>query len=170
MANYSLYSTSKHHWLERLCPPTWYISGGTLIASTINKLDHLIELNLEFNSLTTLEEDIFASLTQLDRLSLAGNILSHLPEKLFYPLSKLRWLRLKSNILETLPDQIFSHNPQVIDLTLNDTQLQALPISFLNLSHLKLLNLENTNLPKEWAKYYNKPSQIKQLFSKVFTE
>merc|ERR1712079_472016 len=81
-------------------------------------------LDLNDNRLTTLPEDIFATLTMLERLYMYKNDLTfQLPRELFKPLTNLQFLHLANNHLERIyPDQ-FSTLTQLTRLWLNNNQI-----------------------------------------------
>jgi len=105
--------------------------------------DGSIELDLDYNQLTTLPESI-AKLQNLELLNLDHNQLIILPESIA-KLQNLQTLFLSSNQLTTLPEGITKlQNLQM--LTLDHNQLTTLPESITKLQYLHALGLSGNQL------------------------
>ena len=64
---------------------------------------NVIKIDLSYNNLTTVPENIFSSLTQLQELDLSNNNLTTLPDNIFNNLTQLHTLNLLNNNLTALP-------------------------------------------------------------------
>ena len=125
--------------------------NGQSIASLQNgdfaDLSALSTLLLNNNALEALPANIFAGLSALSTLLLNNNALEALPANIFAGLSALSTLFLNNNALEALPDNIFVGLSALSTLNLNDNVLAALPADiFAGLSALSTLNLNDNVL------------------------
>ena len=84
-------------------------------------------VNLRFNYLTMLTEDIFRGLGQVDRLYLNNNALSSLPTEIFQSLGRLEVLNLNGNSLTSLSAGLFQGLGQLEHLWVNLNRLTTLP-------------------------------------------
>ena len=69
-------------------------------------MPQLMTLNLNFNELSELPENVFDGLTNLKNLTLSSNLLESVSKDVFQPLSNLVKLHLDSNGLKQLPEGI----------------------------------------------------------------
>ena len=104
-------------------------------------------LNLSGNSLTTLDEDIFDGLTNLATLNLSSNLLTTLPADIFDGLTNLATLELSSNLLTTLDADIFD-GTALVDLRLGSNSLTALDANIFDglTAALEVLDLNDNSL------------------------
>tara|TARA_Y100001970_G_C14180569_1_gene829593 strand:- start:99 stop:1226 length:1128 start_codon:yes stop_codon:yes gene_type:complete len=112
-----------------------YYFGGVdipihTIPESINKLDDLRKLYLEWNHITVLP-DTFSELTALVQLYISNNQLTNLPNN-FGDLDNLFILDLGYNLISSLPDSMVDLN-NVTYLWLFNNQLTSLPEGFCNL-------------------------------------
>lgn len=97
---------------------------------------------LRFNYLTTLPEDLFQGLGNVDRLYLNNNVLSSLPTEIFQSLGNLDILNLNGNSLTYLSGSLFQGLGQLEHLWINDNLLTTLPAEiFHGLGKLNSLDL-----------------------------
>eukprot|EP00004_Rigifila_ramosa_P002083 TRINITY_DN1215_c0_g1_i5.p1 TRINITY_DN1215_c0_g1~~TRINITY_DN1215_c0_g1_i5.p1 ORF type:complete len:438 (-),score=68.40 TRINITY_DN1215_c0_g1_i5:154-1338(-) len=119
-----------------------------LPVDVIAALPSLTHLNLSFNALTAIPEQL-SSLQNLEILSLAGNRLTGLPERLFDGLTALTSLDLASNMLTELPAS-FSTLPSLRQLFLGDFSagnlLSAIPAGLAQMTTLEELVLSRQHL------------------------
>jgi hypothetical protein len=118
--------------------------GWTTINTTVwDFQNQVISLDLSFNHLPTLPEEI-GKLRRLSTLNCQNNEISILP----YSIGRLRALKvlvLSHNRLKTVPDSIGKCS-NLTALYLNDNQLQALSPALKDCSNLKKLKLNNNDL------------------------
>ena len=103
----------------------------------------LTELNLSFNDLTHLPENLFKHNTQLTKLDLSANFaLENLPENLFKHNTQLTELNLRGNDLKSLHKDQFRYNTQLTELDLHASHLDGLhKDQFINNKELTKLDL-----------------------------
>ena len=139
--------------------------SNTLTRHHLQGLHEVTQLNLNYNALTALPEDLFQDMSNLTRLELTNNKLE-LPRTIFRPvpklevlelgannltylepgifknLTKLRLLNLWSNRLQNLTRAVFSDVPNLESLDLHSNGLVNLtPDIFADLSRIKTVNL-----------------------------
>lgn len=81
----------------------------TYIPRELNKLKHLVKLDLSHNRLVVIEQETFANLTKLSTLILSYNKLQCLEERAFADLASLRILSLHGNDISVLPESAFAN-------------------------------------------------------------
>jgi hypothetical protein len=119
----------------------------TLDNNIFNNLINLQELYLGYNKLTHLDKDIFKNLTNLQYLSLRNNKLTHLDKDIFKNLTNLQKLFLYNNNLTHLDKYSFKHLDNLQVLNLFNNKLTHLDKDiFINLTNLKKLDLETNKL------------------------
>lgn len=79
----------------------------TEIPAYIKRLTNLEKLDLSFNKIRFIPENIFESLTKLDTLIISFNSIQCVQERSFAGLKKLRMLSLYGNNVSTIPDKSF---------------------------------------------------------------
>ena len=103
----------------------------------------IVDMNLSWSSIVTLQEGDFAGLTNLSLLLLMNNSLEALPAGVFSEVPTLRFLHLTDNSLTALPAGAFSGLPALVLLALDDNSLTALPAGvFSGLPDLRRLFLD----------------------------
>ena len=100
------------------------VSSATECTS-ITDLATITRLDLDGQSIASLQPGDFAGLTALDRLDLDSNALETLPATIFAGLSMLSSLRLNNNLLTTLPATIFAGLTSLESLDLFANQFTA---------------------------------------------
>ncbi|MCP9266007.1 SLIT2 [Dirofilaria immitis] len=80
------------------------------IPPELNKLKHLVKLDLSYNRIVTIENEAFTNLTKLSTLMLSYNKLQCLEEKAFTHLTSLRILSLHGNDISVLPEALGSNS------------------------------------------------------------
>ena len=92
-------------------------------AVTNGQLRMIRVLDLEFQSLTSLQSGDFSGMSGLESLYLRGNALASLPEDLFAGLTSLTRLNLQRNLLTSLPVGLFSGLDALRELWLDENPL-----------------------------------------------
>ncbi len=99
------------------------------------------------DGLTTLHEDLFDGLDELNNLYLDNNSFAELPQEIFHGLGRLKQLSLDRNPFETLPENIFAGLTHLNRLDLFDNSLETLHETiFADLRRLKELFLHRNSL------------------------
>ncbi|GFQ66391.1 hypothetical protein TNCT_671951 [Trichonephila clavata] len=135
-----------------------YIS--TIEDETFNKMHSLRILDLSYNKITTLPNDVFSG-TKLERLNLSHNYLTVIPMAAFAEVkNSLKFIDISSNRLTSLLPEIFSTPNKIQALNLSSNQVTKLhEMSFKGLSHLFELDLSHNELKSTFKESSLKFSQ-----------
>ncbi|XP_035666411.1 leucine-rich repeat-containing protein 24-like [Branchiostoma floridae] len=115
------------------------LSGGIF-----SNFTNLLELNLGWNTISTIEQGSFQGLTNLRTLLLRGNMLRTLPQGVFADLRSLQVLDLSQNNIRDTPSGQFPQLGELTSLNLTGNRLQTLPADILQLfPNLTLLSLSD---------------------------
>lgn len=115
--------------------------------SNFNDLIYLKEIDISFNSLSSIPENTFNVLVVLENLELDYNGIKELKAKTFSKLENLKFLWLMENFLEILPDNLFENNYKLELIMLGDNKLYYLQNGlFDNNINLHDIYLDNNNL------------------------
>ena len=119
----------------------------SLQSGDFSGLPALETLRLHTNQLTALPADVFAGLSALEYLELQNNQLQSVPGNVFSGLSALQNLWLHDNALSSLPSGVFSGLSSLQDLWLHQNALTSLPAGlFTGLSALVDIRLAGNQL------------------------
>jgi len=125
------------------------------IPDEIKTLENLRHLNLSYNQIKFLNEDLFLKLNQLETLNLSHNLLENLPT-FSTENKKLAILNLSHNQLENLPDfPAELENLSHIDLSSN--QFKVFPNTLLKINSLKFILIDSnqlTEIPNELSQLH----------------
>lgn len=97
---------------------------------TFVNLDSLEILNLAYNSIETIHENVFKSLSNLKIIHLNNNRLKTIPETLFQNINKLGNINLSHNLIEFVPVNAF-RGSGAKNLNLSDNRFTYLTDNFL---------------------------------------
>ncbi|XP_073832031.1 leucine-rich repeat-containing G protein-coupled receptor 3 [Musca autumnalis] len=121
----------------------------TLEGEEFPRMPVLYELFLDFNRIAYIGEGTFTQLDNLHLLDLNGNIITHIHPKAFWGLRNIRDIRLIGNPLLYLSPETFLQNNYLDALSLaftplkvDDSFLQTLNVSYLNLNGIKFEMIE----------------------------
>ncbi len=138
---------------------------STLLQNDFSMLSNLQSLSLYRNRLSTLPEGIFSGLSNLQTLHLDRNQLSTLPADVFSGLSNLQTLSLGGNGLSTLSAGVFSGLSNLQILNFNGNELSTLPAGvFSGLSNLQILNFNGNELSTLPAGVFSGLSNLQSLY------
>jgi hypothetical protein len=115
----------------------------------MGELEQLLELNLGFDSLTSVPKEI-GNLKQLRKLTLHFNMLTSLPKEIG-DIKQLQFFFLSNNELTSVPKEI-GNLDQLAMLHLDENKLTSVPKEIGNLKQLTCLNLKHnklTSVPQE---------------------
>lgn len=108
-----------------------------------------IDVNLQQNQISGLNDSAFTGLTKLQRLDLSYNNIVELSEDVFRPLSNMKELRLDFNRLDVIDGKLFEHNALLEVLYLNNNLITVIAEeAFEGLKHLTLLDIDNNSFTK----------------------
>jgi hypothetical protein len=118
-----------------------YITSASIKREDFDKMLDCTEIDLNGNSIESLERAFFIDLYQLISLDLSNNVLTSLPKNIFDDLTNLETLLIRNNLLQHLiDDDIFKYNEYLSEIDLSNNQIyQISPHIFKNLNHLKLV-------------------------------
>ncbi|XP_070580942.1 toll-like receptor 3 [Ptychodera flava] len=116
--------------LRTILLPHNEVTKATLPYGVFNPLHNLTELNLAFNRMKTIPEDMLINTLQLKNLNLAGNQLQSVNLGKDLNLSHLKKLNISHNILAGLREGYF-------------TALKGASLSVLDLSYNRITDIEN---------------------------
>ena len=130
-----------------------------------SELAAVTTLDLEEESITSLQSGDFAGLTGLTTLVLENNQLTTLPADVFDPLTSLVNLDICLNPWESLPPDVFDNLTSLKKLHLYDTPLESLPAGiFGQLTSLEELLIYNNLSLSEWpAGVFDHLTSLKRL-------
>ena len=148
---------------------TWLLLNNfglsSLKQNDFDDLSNLQWLYLDTNSLSSLPDGIFDDLSSLRILSLLKNSLSSLDTDIFADLSSLVELYLDNNSLSSLDADIFNVSSSLTRLYLDSNQLSSLDEGiFTGLSNLQELYLDNNQLSSLDEDIFNDPTNLQRLF------
>ena len=137
----------------------------SLQAGDFSGLSSLTNLYLHNNTLSSLPTGVFDDLSSLTSLSLRNNTLSSLPTGVFDKLTSLTSLRLEHNQLSTLPTGVFDDLSSLRHLYLDNNTLSSLPTGvFDDLSSLTNLYLHNNTLSSLPTGVFDDLSSLRHLY------
>ncbi|KAI8515440.1 hypothetical protein Bbelb_062530 [Branchiostoma belcheri] len=114
-------------------------------------------LSLNHNKIATVEENNFASVSNVSNLQLADNMLAKVPEKALRPFINLTQLDLSGNPLVHVPGWSFGNLTTLASLRLSNAKLSVIdPAAFHGLKGVHSIDVTNNNLtwlPGDLLKY-----------------
>ena len=114
---------------------------------TMDTLPTLRWFKISGNSLTRIEPNAFDNVASLEDLDLSFNNISELPNDIFSKLTNLKVLRLDHNHLQHLSEVIFDNSRELEELDLSYNPLKILYQEwFTSLQNLRALNVAHTGL------------------------
>lgn len=102
-------------------------------------MEQLDELNLSFNSIPYINEDVFWDLPNLTTLRLWVTKIEKLPEKIFSNLRKLSFLELSNNKLTHLPRDLFANNLELSTVLFTENDLKIIDVDFRKLTKINYI-------------------------------
>lgn len=125
-----------------------YLSGNLLRNFTTGDLCNLISLNLSCNNFNDSKLIVFSNnLTKLDKLDLSWNQLREIHQNLFFNVTNLKELNLSWNQLSELHKSHFYHLQNIEILNLSNNDISTIDNdTFINLPILQYLDLSNNNI------------------------
>lgn len=131
------------------------------IPDALQYLHFLISLDLSDNHITSVSNATLSGMPNLHILRLAGNRIGNMTKGTFQSLHSLRRLDLSNNQIGSLEHGIFDDAAALNVILLNDNLLEDINGLFMNLAHLRLLNVSCNSIT--WFDYALVPRQLKHL-------
>ncbi|XP_053551122.1 vasorin [Bombina bombina] len=113
-------------------------------------------LDISYNKLSSLPDGIFRSLTNLSNLDLSSNYLTEISADTFQGLSKLERLYLNENNIQSIHQDAFKGLESLLELKLKKNKLVVPPV--FSLPHLLLLDLSYNIIPTIQPGVFNAPN------------
>lgn len=101
----------------------------------------LRNLDLRFNEIEILPNDVFIDLFNLESLLLSGNFLKKIHHNAFISNSNLRFIDLGENDLSTLDDEIFSSNYDLVEILMNNNRIKSIKANFVRFRDIGFIDL-----------------------------
>nr|XP_026483458.1 leucine-rich repeat neuronal protein 3-like [Vanessa tameamea]XP_026483459.1 leucine-rich repeat neuronal protein 3-like [Vanessa tameamea] len=124
---------------------------GRYLPEEYEPLASMRTLNLAYNDLHSLNQDLFEHLPELTELDLSGNPLTTIDHVTLIAISSLpmlKVLRMRSCELTEIPDK-FLHTPRFLErLDISDNKLTSIPQELDETKNLKFLNLNQNPIVK----------------------
>lgn len=118
-------------------------------------------LDLSFNAITTLNDNVFTQIRNLETLYLQNNVITLINDRALNGLSTLKTLNLSSNHLTTLPPELFVSSRELRHLYLQNNSLNVLaPGIFDELDQLQELDLSNNELQSTYRQFAGLPRLV----------
>ncbi|XP_022594036.1 vasorin-like [Seriola dumerili] len=118
---------------------------STLSQDDFKGLVELEMLDLSQNELAEIPDGVFEMLSKLKNLDLSSNHITHISKDSFSGLVQLERLYLHANRIQSIHLDAFEGLEMLLELKLQGNQLTSLP--FLHFPRLLLLDLSNNNIP-----------------------
>jgi Leucine-rich repeat (LRR) protein len=112
-----------------------------ITADLFSYFTSLIQLDLSYNNIQTIEDLAFNDLEYLKVLELNGNLIKSINKLTFHGLSAIEQLNLRDNKISSISDDSFNFS-LITDLDLSKNSIQVINVMTLN----KLVNLINLDL------------------------
>ncbi|GFQ95371.1 toll-like receptor Tollo [Trichonephila clavata] len=139
------------------------LQGNNLsyVPTALKSLQFLKTLNLNNNTLGSLNNSSFQDLKQLRYLSLSQNQIGNLTKDAFKHLASLKTLILSKNNIHNLEQGIFDECEALNAIDLSDNHLTHINGLFINLKSLTFLNVSRNNI--QWFDYAVIPIELDEL-------
>lgn len=109
--------------------------------------NNVYEIDLSYNNITSLDNDVFSNLPELYKINLANNAIEDIEKSAFQGSLGIRIIDLTNNSLTQLVSDVFNESPKLEQLWLGGNPIEMPNIGhFLDQKELRLLDLENCNL------------------------
>ncbi|XP_037037355.1 uncharacterized protein LOC119075065 [Bradysia coprophila] len=126
-----------------------YTRVRNLPAEIFERLRNVKVLMLSQNYFEVLPANIFRNNEKVTGLDLNFNFLKEVHEDLFFGLTNLEQLHLSGNQIEYLPSGLFRNNAKLMGIDLTDNKIKKIKINLDTMPQLSLLGLENNGCISE---------------------
>jgi hypothetical protein len=111
----------------------FYIPSSRILKVTRRNFAGMMDLHtldLRFNELESLDNDVFLDLFNLEILSLSGNFIKKLPSNAFLNLHSLRYFDVSDNDIALFDDEILSTNLELEEVLLDHNRIKSVRANF----------------------------------------
>jgi Leucine-rich repeat (LRR) protein len=113
------------------------------------KMPQLTWLDLVYNRIESLPENVFDDLVNLEYLSVSDNKIKVLPPKLLWNLPKLSRFWASFNHIELIPRDFFKNNRELEGIWIHNNKITRIEVDFTLLPKLKYLHLDKNTCISE---------------------
>lgn len=100
-------------------------------------------LDLRFNEIEVLPDDVFIDLFELEVLTISGNLIKKLPSMAFVSMMELRYFDGSDNEIMEFDDEIFSLSLKLEEILLKNNEINLIKASFGRFSRLEFIDLRD---------------------------
>jgi Leucine-rich repeat (LRR) protein len=127
----------------------WFSGLKYVERRQLAKLPQLTQLDLAYNDIEDLPEDVFSDLVSLEKLWIASNKIKVLPLKMLWNLPKLKEFGAHHNSIELIPRDFFKNNRELKWFSINDNKIVRIEADLTLLPKLTALNLSRNTCISE---------------------
>lgn len=98
-------------------------------------------LDVRYNEIETLPNDVFLDLFKLEILSLSGNFLKRLPPNAFINLHNLRYIDVSDNEISIFNDEILSSNLELEEILFDHNRIKSIKANFERFKNIGFIDL-----------------------------
>ncbi|KAG8189464.1 hypothetical protein JTE90_018117 [Oedothorax gibbosus] len=131
------------------------------IPIALRSLQFLRSLNLNNNSIKSLDDSSFQDLKQLHHLRISKNELENVTKDTFKHLKSLKSIDLSQNQIRNLEHGIFDYLEVLSEVNLSDNYLEDINGIFMTLTNLVSLNVSRNKI--QWFDYAVIPTELNEL-------
>jgi Leucine-rich repeat (LRR) protein len=106
-------------------------------------LTRLRILDLRFNEIETIPDDVFLDLFSLEVLTMSGNQLKSLPTNCFVTMLSLRYFDASDNSIESFNDEIFVQNENLQEILLEHNKIATIAANFTRYKDIGFIDLRD---------------------------
>ncbi|GIY72477.1 toll-like receptor 6 [Caerostris extrusa] len=139
------------------------LQGNNLshVPTALKSLQFLKTLNINNNTISSLNNSSFQDLKQLRHLSISQNQISNLTREVFRQLPSLKTVDLSKNKIHNLEHGLFDDGEALNTIDLSDNYLADINGLFMNLKSLVFLNVSRNKI--QWFDYAVIPTELDEL-------
>lgn len=105
-------------------------------------LPKLKRLELKYNQIEFLPEDVFCDMHNLETLNLNGNSIKNLPENIFKNLVSLEKINCDDNMIRHLPEKLFRNNEKMREIEFSGNKLTSIGVDFTKMTNIINISLD----------------------------
>lgn len=129
----------------------WFSDLKHVQRENFKNMQHLIRLDLAYNKVADLPEDVFWDLSNLEGLWLQDNQITSLNKNLFKNLPKLKFIAAERNEIEQLDRDLFRNNVNLEKVYLGNNKIKSIEVKFESFSFINAVDFTmNICIDKEF--------------------